>query len=308
MKTITIGKNEQGQRLDRVLAKLMTNTGTGEVYKSLRKKKVKVNGKRITDGSLRLNQGDMLELYIHDAFFGAEEKPFWQSLKGQVSVVYEDAHILVMNKPSGMLSQAEEEESLEGHMRAYLYAKGEFDPNREETFLPSLCHRIDRNTSGLVIGAKDLESLRILNEKIKERQVHKFYLLETEGTPQAKTGEISGWLKKDERTRKMTFVQEKTPGAVFCQTRYRVLRGGKQALIEAELLTGRTHQIRAGFARLGCPLIGDVKYGAKKTEKGYQHLTAYRLVFAFTTDAGVLNDLNGKELTLYEKGESPCFN
>ena len=222
-------------------------------------------------------------------------------------MVYEDAHILVMDKPSGMLSQAEEEESLEGHMRAYLYLKGEFDPKRDETFLPSLCHRIDRNTSGLVIGAKDAQSLRILNEKIRERQIRKFYLLETEGTPQEQNGEISGWLKKNEKSRRMEFTDEKTTGAVYCRTRYRVLKSGKQALIEAELLTGRTHQIRAGFARLGCPLVGDVKYGAAKTKNGYQHLTAYRLLFDFATDAGILEYLRGKELTLYAKGEIPCF-
>lgn len=308
MKKITIGSNEQGQRLDRILTKLMANANQGEVYKSLRKKKVKVNAKRVTDGSLRLNLGDILELYISDEFFRTEEKAFWQSLSGKISVLYEDAHILVMDKPSGMLSQAEEEESLEGHMRAYLYAKGEFDPNAEETFLPSLCHRIDRNTNGLVIGAKDAESLRILNEKIRDRQIRKFYLLETEGTPQIQNGEISGWMKKNEKSRKMDFTDEKTAGAVFCHTRYRVLKGGKRALIEAELLTGRTHQIRAGFARLGCPLVGDVKYGAAKTKNGYQHLTSYRLIFDFTTDAGVLAYLKDKELTLYAKGEHPCFN
>lgn len=298
MKTITIGKNEQGQRLDRLLTKLLANAGQGEVYKSLRKKKVKVNGKRITDGTLRLNQGDVLELYINDEFFAAEEAPYWQSLSPQLSVVYEDAHILVMDKPAGMLSQAENEASLEGHMRAYLYQKGEFNPKAEHTFLPSLCHRIDRNTNGLVVGAKDAESLRILNQKIRDREIQKFYRCETHGTPDPPRGEITGWLKKDEDKQKMVFFSQETPGAVFCHTRYRVLRPGKTALVEAELLTGRTHQIRAGFARLGCPLLGDVKYGAPKETGRYQHLTSCRLVFAFTTDSGCLDYLKGKEIAL----------
>lgn len=298
MKTITVGKNEQGQRLDRLLTKLLANAGQGEVYKSLRKKKVKVNGKRITDGALRLNQGDVLELYINDEFFAAEETPYWQTLSPQLSVVYEDAHILVMDKPAEMLSQAENEASLEGHMRAYLYQKGEFDPKAEHTFLPSLCHRIDRNTNGLVIGAKDAESLRILNQKIRDREIQKFYRCETHGTPEPPWGEITGWLKKDEAKQKMVFLSQETPGAVFCHTRYRVLRPGKTALVEAELLTGRTHQIRAGFARLGCPLLGDVKYGAPKETGRYQHLTSCRLVFAFTTDSGCLDYLKGKEITL----------
>ncbi|MEE1012871.1 MAG: RluA family pseudouridine synthase [Clostridia bacterium] len=298
MKTITVGKNEQGQRLDRLLTKLLANAGQGEVYKSLRKKKVKVNGKRITDGTLRLNQGDVLELYINDEFFAAGETPYWQSLKPQLSVVYEDAHILVMDKPAGMLSQAENEASLEGHMRAYLYQKGEFDPKAEHTFLPSLCHRIDRNTNGLVIGAKDAESLRILNQKIRDREIQKFYRCETHGTPEPQCGEITGWMKKDEAKQKMVFLSQETPGTVFCHTRYRVLHPGKTALVEAELLTGRTHQIRAGFARLGCPLLGDVKYGAPKEAGRYQHLTSYRLVFAFTTDSGCLEYLKGKEIAL----------
>lgn len=307
MKKITIGKNEQGQRLDRVLTKLLANAKQGEVYKSLRKKKVKVNGKRVTDGTLRLNQGDQLELYISDVFFGAEEKPFWQGLTPRISVVYEDPHIIVMNKPAGMLSQSEQEESLEGHMRAYLYEKGEFDPEKEQTFLPSLCHRIDRNTDGLVIGGKDAESLRILNEKMKNREIRKFYLLKTQGTPKPKQGEIKGWLKKDEEKQKMVFTPQETAGATFCHTRYRVLREGEQALVEAELLTGRTHQIRAGFGQMGYPLIGDIKYGAIKSGKRYQNLTSYRLIFAFETDAGVLAYLKDQELTLHRKEENPCF-
>ncbi len=299
MKAFTVGFNEQNLRLDKFMKKVMPSAPMGTVYQSLRKKKVKVNGKRVTDGALRLQEGDCLELYISDVFFDKDAAiPLWQTMTPQLSLIYEDEHILIMNKPAGMLSQSETEESLEAHMRAYLYQKGDFDPKKEFTFLPSLCHRIDRNTDGLVIGAKDAESLRILNQKIQDKEIQKFYLCQTEDTPKPETGELSGWLKKNELRQKMEPATKDTTGAVFYQTRYRVLTPGKPSLVEAELLTGRTHQIRAGFASIGCPLVGDIKYGAKQGSKRFQHLTAYRLVFAFTGDAGCLNHLNGKEFSL----------
>ncbi len=301
MKEFLIGPNDQGQRLDRFLSKVMPEAGQGIIYKSLRKKRIKVNGKRITDGSLRICEGDRLEIYCNDEFFATathtDATPVFQH---ELWVVYEDEHIIVMNKPSGLPSQAEPgEDSLEAEMRDYLIRKGDYQPERENTFLPSLCHRIDRNTSGLVIGAKDAESLRIMNEKIKNREVRKFYLCETEGTPTPKTGEIRGWLKKDEKGRRMIFSDIKVPGATSCHTRYRVLESGKIATVEAELFTGRTHQIRTGFAHLGHPLVGDVKYGAKKDGKGsYQHLNSYRILFDFTTESGSLAYLKGKEIRL----------
>lgn len=303
MKTFIAGNNEENQRLDRFLSKVMPSAAMGTVYQSLRKKKVKVNGKRITDGAYRLCAGDRLELYISDEFFEDERAvPLWQTLTPRLDVVYEDTHILIANKPAGMLSQSDTEESLEAHLRAYLMQKGSFDPKTEHTFLPSLCHRIDRNTDGLVIAAKDAESLRILNRKIKQREIRKFYLCQTEGTPNPKVGELRGWLKKNEAKQKMEPAKADTPGAVYVQTRYRVLSEGSVATVEAEILTGRTHQIRAGFASVGCPLVGDRKYGAKQTSQRFQHLTAYRLVFAFREDAGCLNGLNGKTFTLETEG------
>ncbi|MBR5152473.1 MAG: RluA family pseudouridine synthase [Clostridia bacterium] len=304
MKTIIVGKNDENQRLDKFLGKLIPDVPMSVLYKSLRKKRVKVNGKRVTDGSLRLCAGDSLDLYLNDELFGEKPTGIYQSLTPDLQVVYEDGHILVMDKPWGMLSQSETEESLEGHMRAYLMNKGEFCPEGELTFLPSLCHRIDRNTDGLVIGAKDAESLRILNEKIKNREIRKFYLCELEDAPRPEQGEIRLWMKKDQRKNKMELTHEGDGDAVFCHTRYRVLKKGKPALVEAELLTGRTHQIRAGFGSLGCPLVGDVKYGAEKNGRRFQHLTAKRLVFSFVSDAGILQYLNGKEIVLPDrKGE-----
>ena len=299
MKKFVAGPNDGGQRLDRFLEKLMPGVPRGEIYRSLRKKKVRINQKRVTAPDFRLKEGDVAELYISDSLFAEPERPFWMDLPPAVSAVYEDAQVLVMNKPAGLVCQAENEPSLEGQMRAYLWKKGEFDPAKEHGFLPSLCHRIDRNTAGLVIGAKDAESLRILNEKIRRREIRKFYLCQTEIPPCPAEGELSGWLCRDEKKRKMIPAEEGTPGAVRYGTRYRVLRQTRPALVEAELLTGKTHQIRAGFAAAGFPLAGDVKYGAKKDGgERYQHLAAYKIVFAFAGDSGRLAYLTGKEIVL----------
>lgn len=297
MKTFTVGNNDRGRRLDQHLKRLMPAITNGQLYQSLRKKRVKINGKRVTDGSVRLCEGDRLELYFNDEYFEEKPLPFWTKMTPQLSVVYEDAHIIIMDKPSGLPSQSDgETPSLESHMRAHLYQSGAYRPETETAFVPSLCHRIDRNTAGLVIGAKDAESLRIMNQKIRDREVEKFYLCLTEGTPQPSNGEIRGYLYKDEAMRKMIFSENPVPHGSACHTVYRVLRPGAQALVEAKLLTGRTHQIRAGFAHLHHPLLGDVKYGAKKDGKRqFQHLLAYRLVFCFSTDSGCLSYLDQKE-------------
>ncbi len=297
MKTFTVGNNDRGRRLDQHLKRLMPAITNGQLYQSLRKKRVKINGKRVTDGSVRLCEGDRLELYFNDEYFEEKPLPFWTKMTPQLSVVYEDAHIIIMDKPSGLPSQSDgETPSLESHMRAHLYQSGAYRPETETAFVPSLCHRIDRNTAGLVIGAKDAESLRIMNQKIRDREVEKFYLCLTEGTPQPSNGEIRGYLYKDEAMRKMVFSENPVPHGSACHTVYRVLRPGAQALVEAKLLTGRTHQIRAGFAHLHHPLLGDVKYGAKKDGKRqFQHLLAYRLVFCFSTDSGCLSYLDQKE-------------
>lgn len=296
MKSFTIGANDDGKRLDRYISKVLT-AGGGAIYKALRKKKIKVNGRRVTDGGIRLACGDVIEMYINDELFAARDGAVLAAPNGEPSVVYEDKHIIIMDKPAGLLSQADgSADSLEGRMRRYLYKNGEYLPNESISFTPSLCHRIDRNTAGLVIGAKDAESLRILNRKIKDREIKKFYLCETEGTPSPARGEIHGWLKKNESDRKMMFYDGFADGAAECRTLYRVIKGGKTALVEAELITGRTHQLRAGFAHIGHPLVGDVKYGAKNDgKKRYQHLASYRLVFSYTTDGGILDYLNGRE-------------
>ncbi len=277
MKEFIIDKNNDGVRLSKFMQKVMPALKTGEIYKALRKKKVRVNGKH-KDAEFRLSEKDIVSIYMNDELFESEAQEFaWLTAKPDIDIVYEDENIIVLNKPSGLVSQ-DEGDSLESRMRAYLYKRGEVDLKAVPLFIPSLCHRIDRNTAGLVIGAKNALYLREINERIKKREIRKFYLLETEQTPTPPSGIIEGYLKKDEKNRKMVFADS----GAYCKTAYKTLKSGNPALVEAELFTGRTHQIRAGFARLNAPLVGDVKYGAKKTaDKDYQQLIAYKIIFDF---------------------------
>ena len=298
MKEFIISKNDTDIRLDKFMMKVMPTSKSGDIYKALRKKKVRVNGKH-QGGEYRLKKDDTVAMYISDEFFVSEKKSFsWIDIKAEVNVVYEDENILVADKPSGLMSQ-DDGDSLESRVRSYLYKKGEVDLDAVPLFIPSLCHRIDRNTSGLLIAAKNSSALRVLNEKIKNREIRKFYLCETEKAPSLKKGTIEGWLLKDERARKMTFYKSEVKGSFYCKSEYKTLKAGDKNLLEVELLTGKTHQIRASLSYIGCPLLGDVKYGASKNgEKDFQHLTAYKVLFDFKTDAGILEYLKGKEITL----------
>lgn len=301
MKKFIIDKNADGQRLDKFMQRIMTNAKPGEVYKSLRKKKVRVNGKH-KDGTYRLCAGDEVCMYINDEFFASEPASFpWQNADSNVNIVYEDENILIANKPGGMPSQDTDEttDSLESRIRSYLYQKGEIDTNASPLFIPSLCHRIDRNTAGLVIAAKTSAALRIINEKIRNREIRKFYLCETEHTPAPPSGSIRGWMRRDNKAKKMVFYEKEIPDGSRCETLYRTIKSGMPALVEAELLTGKTHQIRAGFSHLGCPLTGDVKYGARHDGKrDYQHLLSYKIIFDFKSESGILEYLTGKEIVL----------
>lgn len=301
MKKFIIDKNDDGQRLDKFMQRVMTNAKSGEIYKSLRKKKVRVNGKH-KDGTYRLCNGDEVCMYINDEFFTSAPISFpWQNADSNVNIVYEDKNILIANKPGGMPSQDTNEitDSLESRIRSYLYKNGEIDTNASPLFIPSLCHRIDRNTAGLVIAAKNSAALRIINEKIRNREIRKFYLCETEHTPNPSSGSIRGWMARDSKAKKMIFSEKEVPDASRCETLYHTIKSGTPALVEAELLTGKTHQIRAGFSHIGCPLTGDVKYGAKKDGKSdYQHLLSYKIIFDFNSESGILEYLTGKEIVL----------
>lgn len=303
MKSVQIQKNDADQRLDKFLQKSYPNLPKSLMYKYIRKKRIKVNGKR-AEISTRLTEGDMVDLYINDEFFEPKD-PQYDFLRAgtALDILYEDDNLLLLDKKVGLLSHPDETEyvdTLITRVKRYLYEKGEYDPKQENSFAPALVNRIDRNTAGIVIAAKNAETLRILNQKMKDRELHKYYLCVVHGKPAKTQDTLVGYLTKDETKNKVFISREKVPGAKEVRTKYRVIRSEKNmSLIEVELLTGRTHQIRAHFASIGCPLVGDGKYGTNAQNKktgGYkkQFLCSYRLEFDFETDAGCLAYLNGK--------------
>ena len=302
MKELTVGKNDAGQRLDRFVAKAVPLLPASLLQKYIRLKRIKVDGKGAKRDT-RLLEGNVLQLYINDEFF---DKPRAENAYLTVSVpklhiVYEDENILLADKRPGQAVHphdgAEYGKTLIDHIQAYLYAKGEWRPRAEKSFAPALCNRIDRNTGGIVIAAKNAEALRILNQKIKDRELDKRYLLIVEGKLRPEAGELKGYLFKDAAKNRVYVTRESQPGAKTCVTKYRTLavRQGL-SLVECELVTGRTHQIRAQMAAAGHPLLGDGKYGKldKASGRKYQALYSYRLTFTFETDAGCLSYLNGK--------------
>ena len=305
MKEFTIGKNDAGQRLDRWLGKAVPLLPAPLAQKYIRLKRVKVGGKR-AERDYRLREGDLVELYINDEFFDAptEDNAFLSVFPPKLDIVYEDEHLIVCNKRPGMLchpDQGEYVNTLITHIQAYLYQKKEWSPRWENSFAPALCHRIDRNTGGLVIAAKTAEALRVMNDKIKDREITKLYLAAIVGKMAPSEGELRGFVLKNEG-KKQVFVYDKpVPGGKTALTKYRtlVVKNGL-SLVECELLTGRTHQIRAQFAHAGHPLVGDGKYGRKPADtKGLrkgQALWAYKLTFDFPTPAGPLEPLRGKTL------------
>lgn len=302
MKEFTIGQNDAGQRLDRFLAKAVPLLPASLAQKYIRIKRIKCNGKRI-DRDTRLQEGDVLQLYINDEFFDKprEDNAYLTVANPKLSIVYEDENILLVDKRPGLAVHphdgAEYGRTLIDHIQSYLYQKREWRPREENAFTPALCNRIDRNTGGIVIAAKTAEALRVMNQKIKDREIDKRYLAIVEGTPKPKEGSLKGYLFKDAQKNRVYVTDTPQPGSKTCQTNYKTLAtAAGLSLVECELITGRTHQIRAQFAHAGYPLLGDGKYGKldKRFDRNYQALYSYKLTFTFTTDAGALDYLNGK--------------
>ncbi len=303
MKEFTIGANDAGQRLDRFLAKAVPLLPASLAQKYIRIKRIKRNGARV-ERDTRLQTGDVLQLYINDEFFDKprEDNAYLTVASPKLNIVYEDDQILLVDKRPGLAVHphdgAEYGRTLIDHILSYLYQKREWNPRGENAFTPALCNRIDRNTGGIVIAAKTAEALRIMNQKIKDRELDKRYLAIVEGTPRPVKGSLKGYLFKDAKKNRVFVSDTPKPGAKTCQTNYITLSSQKGlSLVECELITGRTHQIRAQFAHAGHPLLGDGKYGKldKRFDRTYQALYSYQLTFRFTTDAGCLQHLNGKQ-------------
>ncbi len=309
MRELKIGKNDGGQRLDKFLSKAVKGLPTSLLYKYIRTKKIKVNGARAQQNMI-LAEGDVVTLYIRDEFFDVPERDdnALARIRPKLSIVYEDENIMLLNKRPGVLvheDTAGGENTLILHVKAYLYAKGEYDPAAEQSFAPALCNRIDRNTGGIVIAAKNAEALRVMNEKIKQNELSKFYLCAVKGKLPRRADELRGYLRKDAAANQVRVSDTPIPGGKHIITRYRVLaEKGGNSLLEVELVTGRTHQIRAHMAHIGHPLLGDGKYGVNHNEKGrgYKHqaLYAVRLRFDFGGDPCALSYLRGKEFSIDE--------
>lgn len=310
MKELTVKRNDAGQRLDRFVGKAVPLLPESLLQKYIRLKRIKVNNKG-SKRDTRLCEGDTVQMYINDEFFEKprEENSWLKVGTPRLNIVYEDDNIILMDKKPGVLCHSAgvwDYNTLVANLQAYMAQKGEWRPKEENAFAPALCNRIDRNTGGIVIAAKNAESLRIINEKIRDREIEKYYLCVVVGKPVPSAGRLENYLFKD-AVKNQVYVRERSePGAKTAVTEYRTVKSkGGLSLVECRLLTGRTHQIRAQMAHAGCPLLGDGKYGRERENKKYdetdgQNLYSYKLVFDFSTDAGILNYLKGKEFTVDE--------
>lgn len=313
MKELTIKKNDAGQRADRFLAKAYPNLKSSLVCKLMRKKRIKLNGAKV-EPNVILKEGDVFRFYLSEELL--DKKPFkhegdFRKISAEISVIYEDKNIILIDKPIGLVVHEDNDntsDTLINRVLSYLYQKGEFDPKRENSFTPALVNRIDRNTCGIVIAAKNAISLRILNQKVRDREIQKLYLCAVRGIPEPKAASLTSYLKKLPDENKVLISDTPQSGYLTIKTKYRVLESKDGlSLVEVDLLTGRTHQIRAHFAHIGHALLGDGKYGENAFNRVYgaktQALCSYKLRFSFSTGADILEYLNEKEFEVVDKNE-----
>ena len=309
MKEYMIGINDAGQRLDRFVAKTVPMLPGSLAQKYIRLKRIKVGGKG-AKRDYKLSAGDAVQMYINDEFFESphDDDAYLKITAPSLDIIYEDENILLVNKPDGVLCHSDggyAYGSLISQIQAYLFQKGEWRPRDENSFRPSLCNRIDRNTSGIVIAAKNAGSLRIVNEKIKLREIDKYYLAAVHGALAPPSGRLEGYIFKDAVQNRVIVKRDGSPGTKTAAMEYRTVAvAGNLSLLECKLITGRTHQIRAQLADAGHPLLGDGKYGNERLNRPFgdkrQALCSYKIVFSFKTDAGILQYLNKMAFELHD--------
>jgi len=307
MKEFTISKNDAGQRLDRFTAKTVPLLPSSLLQKYIRIRRIKVGGKA-SKRDYKLVCGDTVQMYINDEFFDApkEDTAYLKIVSPELDIIYEDENIMLINKPAGVLCHSDsgyDYSSIISRVQAYLHKSGVWRPRDENSFTPALCNRIDRNTSGVIIAAKNSEALRIINEKLRQNEIDRYYLAIVHGIPKPPTGRLEGYIFKDAVKNRVFVTKNNQPGAKSAVMQYRTIKSSDAlSLLECQLITGRTHQIRAQLADAGYPILGDGKYGIGHLDKKYgeakQALCSYKLTFNFKTDAGILKYLQGQTFEL----------
>ncbi|MBR5521641.1 MAG: RluA family pseudouridine synthase [Oscillospiraceae bacterium] len=306
MKSFTAGKNEEGVRLLRFCEKVCPTMPKSMLHKAFRNKRVKINGKK-QSADYKLVPGDLIELYINDEFFSEKESPVKTADYSKLNILYEDANVLIVVKPFGLLchSDNKNEDNLIDMVISYLIDKGEYSPVKDTSFTPALCNRIDQGTEGIVIAAKNHPALADINEAIRNNSTEKIYICITSYS--VKDGIYKAYLKRDKTAKKVTVTERNIPDSKEIITGFRTIESkGNHNLVECTLYTGRTHQIRAHLAFIGSSILGDRKYGKPFPETESQLLCAYKLRFGLLDEKLSVAYLSGKEFC-YENNHVKKF-
>jgi len=304
MKVVNITEREENQRLDKFLLKYFNTAPKSFVYKMLRKKRIKYNGKK-AEGNEIIKNGDTLQMYLAeetmDSFMQEKEIP---KAERHFGIVYEDDNLLIVSKPAGLLvhpEKSEDKNTLIDQILYYLYEKGQYDMSKESSFTPAVCNRLDRNTGGIVIAGKNLQTVQAVNKAIADRKIKKYYITMVRGEFEEER-ELYGYHIKDELTNKVKVLKQDFPGAKKIYTKVKPLAVKDNfSLLEIDLITGKSHQIRAHLKSMGYPVIGDRKYGEERINKRFkdkyglnnQFLFAYKI--AWQEDEGFASYLKGRE-------------